>query len=137
MLDLYVISALCQMIIQLYFRSNALRLGRSKQAVSDLISSIDPRSSLNLAANHQLHAAAMATDEDIDVLSTLGGYLVFSILHRRPLPKILTLIDAGAPLWYQDDEGTSALHAAAYIEDEELVRLLIAKGAVWNAGRPK
>ena len=64
----------------------------------------------------------------------LGGYLVFSILHRRPRPKILTLIDAGAPLWYQDEEGTSPLHAAAYVEDEELIRILIKKGAIWNAG---
>ena len=76
----------------------------------------------------------MATDEDIEALSMLGGYLIFSILHRRPLPKILTLIDAGAPLWYQDEEGTSPLHAAAYIENEELVRVLIGKGAIWNAG---
>ena len=64
----------------------------------------------------------------------LGGYLVFSILHRRPRPKILALIDAGAPLWYQDEEGTSPLHAAAYVEDKELVRILIEKGAIWNAG---
>lgn len=77
----------------------------------------------------------MATDEDIEALSVLGGYLIFSILHRRPLPKILTLIDAGAPLWYQDDEGTSPLHAAAYVEDEELVSILIEKGAIWNAGK--
>ena len=76
----------------------------------------------------------MATDEDIEALSMLGGYLIFSILHRRPLLKILTLIDAGAPLWYQDDEGTSPLHAAAYTEDEELIRILIEKGAIWNAG---
>ncbi|KAF9793492.1 hypothetical protein BJ322DRAFT_1034996 [Thelephora terrestris] len=75
----------------------------------------------------------MATDEDLKALSMLGGYLIFSILQRRPSSKILTLIDAGAPLWYQDGEGTSPLHAAAYIEDEELVRVLIEKGALWNA----
>lgn len=79
----------------------------------------------------------MATDEDIKALSMLGGYLIFSILQRRPLHKTLPLIDAGAPLWYQDDEGTSPLHAAAYIEDEELVRMLIEKGAIWNAGNLK
>jgi protein arginine N-methyltransferase 2 len=79
----------------------------------------------------------MATDEDIKALSMLGGYLIFSILQRRPSSKILTLIDAGAPLWYQDGEGTSPLHAAAYIEDEELVRVLIEKGALWNAGEVK
>ena len=76
----------------------------------------------------------MATDEEVEALSMLGGYLIFSILHRRPMPEILMLIDGGAPLWYQDDEGTSALHAAAYIEDEELVRILISKGAIWNTG---
>lgn len=76
----------------------------------------------------------MATEEDIEALSMLGGYLIFSILHRRPLPKILTLIDAGAPLWHQDNDGTSALHAAATIEDERLVRILLEKGAIWNAG---
>jgi len=79
--------------------------------------------------------SAMVTDEDIEALSVLGGYLIFSILHRRPLSKILTLVDAGAPLWYQDNEGTSPLHAAVYIEDEELVRILIERGAIWNAGR--
>lgn len=86
---------------------------------------------------YRLHADAMATEKDIEALSMLGGYLIFSILQRRPLPKILTLIDAGAPLWYQDDEGTSPLHAAAHIEDEELVRILIQKGAIWNAGGAK
>lgn len=94
-----------------------------------MTSSIDPR-----YIPPQLLAEVMATDEDIEALSMLGGYLVFSILNRRPLPKILTLIDAGAPLWYQDDEGTSPLHAAAYVEDEQLVRVLIEKGAIWNAG---
>lgn len=94
-----------------------------------------PRSNrLILSWRYDLHAEVMATDEDIETLSMLGGYLIFSILDRRPLPKFLTLIDAGAPLWYQDEDGTSALHAAAYIEDEKLVRILIEKGAIWNAG---
>ncbi|KAI8968636.1 S-adenosyl-L-methionine-dependent methyltransferase [Trametes punicea] len=47
--------------------------------------------------------------------------------------KELSMVEAGAPLWYQDDEGTSPLHAAAYVESDELVRFLIEEGAIWNA----
>ena len=113
------------------FTRKVEQLSRSK--ISHSIPSIDPHVLVN-GSPFQLYADAMTTDEDIEALSMLGGYLIFSILHRRPLLKILTLIDAGAPLWYQDDEGTSPLHAAAYTEDEELIRILIEKGAIWNAG---
>lgn len=115
-------------IFTLLFRQTESQAGRAIRSGQSI-----PRVSL---LDH-LHAKSMATDEDIEALSMLGGYLIFSILQRRPLHKILTLIDAGAPLWYQDDEGTSPLHAAAYIEDEELVRMLIEKGAIWNAGNVK
>jgi type IV protein arginine methyltransferase len=73
-------------------------------------------------------------DVEIDALTELGERLVNAILHREGLEKIKSLI-LDAPLWYQNDsEGMSALHAAAYIENEELVQLLIDEGAVWNAG---
>ncbi|KAI0663606.1 S-adenosyl-L-methionine-dependent methyltransferase [Cubamyces menziesii] len=70
---------------------------------------------------------------DVNMLVSQGQELVDSILRRRPLAEIKALIDAGAPVWFQDDEGLSPLHAAAYVENEELVRLLIDEGAVWNA----
>lgn len=77
-------------------------------------------------------------DEDIEGLTVLGLSLINAILDHQPLQNIKALIDAGAPLWYQDEvEGTSPLHAAAYAGDEdgELVKLLIDKGAIWNAGK--
>ncbi|KZT72065.1 hypothetical protein DAEQUDRAFT_664661 [Daedalea quercina L-15889] len=63
----------------------------------------------------------------------LGQALVECILERQPLALVQKMVADGGPLWYQDDEGTSALHAAAYTENEELVRYLIQEGAVWNA----
>ena len=77
----------------------------------------------------------MSDDEmDIDAVVEQGQQLIDAILRRRPLAEIKEMIAAGAPVWYQDDEGTSPLHAAAYVESEELVRFLIEEGAVWNAG---
>lgn len=74
-------------------------------------------------------------DEDVEVeaLVGLGEALISAILERAPLEAIKSMIADGAPLWYQDEEGTSPLHAAAYVENEELIRLLIEGGAVWNA----
>lgn len=74
-------------------------------------------------------------DEDIGTLTELGQRLINSILEGETLDCIKSLIDVGAPLWYQsEEEGMSSLHAAAYTENEEVVKLLIEKGAVWNAG---
>lgn len=80
-----------------------------------------------------MSAAGTPSESDVDALTTLGQQLVDIILARSSLTDIRALIDAGAPLWYQDEDGTSALHAAAYIEDEELIRTLIEEGALWNA----
>ncbi|TFL04392.1 hypothetical protein BDV98DRAFT_524447 [Pterulicium gracile] len=66
----------------------------------------------------------------------LGKRLIRSILDFDSLDSINQLINAeSAPLWYQDPEegGISALHAAAFAENFELVKLLITKGAMWNA----
>ena len=67
-------------------------------------------------------------------LLSLGQALVEAVLERRPRALVEKMVQDGAPLWYQDEEGTSALHAAAYAEDEALIRYLIEQGAVWNAG---
>ncbi|EMD37365.1 hypothetical protein CERSUDRAFT_114038 [Gelatoporia subvermispora B] len=66
-------------------------------------------------------------------LMEAGQQLVDAILSRAHIEPIKAMITSGAPLWYQDDEGMSALHAAAYVENTELVRLLIDEGAIWNA----
>ena len=73
--------------------------------------------------------------EDIHVLTSLGTTLIAAIFDLQPLQNIKDLIEAGAPLWYQDDDqGLSPLHAAAFVENPELVRFLIDQGAVWNSG---
>jgi protein arginine N-methyltransferase 2 len=73
-------------------------------------------------------------DPEIVALIELGATLINAILEKEPISNVRDLIDAGAPLWYQNEEGTSVLHAAAYVENEQLVKLLIEEGAVWNAG---
>ena len=73
-------------------------------------------------------------DMGVDGLVAQGYALVDAILRRRPLPEIKQMVANGAPVWYQDDEGTSPLHAAAYIGNNEMMRFLLEEGAVWNAG---
>ncbi|KAG5648486.1 hypothetical protein DXG03_003097 [Asterophora parasitica] len=73
-------------------------------------------------------------DAEIQALSSLGDHLVDSIIADEPLEVIKAIIASDAPVWYQnDEEGTSPLHAAAYSQNSELAKILIEKGAVWNA----
>ncbi len=76
----------------------------------------------------------MVDDDDVDRLVDLGIDLISSILEGSQFEVIKSKIDAGAPLWFQDDDGTSALHVAALQQDEELLKYLISEGAIWNAG---
>ncbi|KAI0342106.1 S-adenosyl-L-methionine-dependent methyltransferase [Trametopsis cervina] len=71
-------------------------------------------------------------DAEINDAIALGEQLINIILDRQPFELVKAVIDDGAPLWFQDDDGTSALHAAAYVEDEQLVQYLLEKGAIWN-----
>ena len=72
-----------------------------------------------------------------EIAATLGESLIQQILEDKPLDDVKASLDIGAPVWYQTStEGTSALHAAAYVQNDSLVRLLIERGAVWNAGVP-
>lgn len=75
-------------------------------------------------------------DREIEALSNLGERLIDSIIADEPMEIIIKMINSDAPLWYQNDaEGMSSLHAAAYQQDTELARLLIERGAIWNAGK--
>jgi protein arginine N-methyltransferase 2 len=76
-------------------------------------------------------------DDELANLAELGQSLITSIFNRKPLSEIEALVKDGAPLWYQDADGASALHAAAYIEDEDIVQYLIQTGATWNSGKSR
>jgi len=70
-----------------------------------------------------------------EIATQLGEELIDSILRNDPTPIIKSLVETGAPVWYQNEaEGISSLHAAAYSRNLELVEYLIEKGAIWNAG---
>jgi len=71
-----------------------------------------------------------------DVAVMLGSQLIQNILAGASLDEVQFYVKAtDAPVWYQDEvEGISALHAAAYVRNKELVKWLIKEGAVWNAG---
>ena len=80
---------------------------------------------------------ADAPSEELDVAAHIevGRVLVEKIFERKPLDELRALVEENAPLWYQDElDGNSPLHAAAHIENKELVDLLLEHGAVWNAG---
>ena len=50
------------------------------------------------------------------------------------LSTIQTLLDKGAPAWYQDEPlGWSCLHYAAERREHEIMKALLGGGAVWNA----
>lgn len=47
---------------------------------------------------------------------------------------ISSLLEEGAPTWYQDPSlGWSCLHYAAERREPEILRVLLQRGAVWNA----
>lgn len=71
-----------------------------------------------------------------DVAVLLGTQLIENILANASLSEVQEFVKStDAPVWYQDEvEGISALHAAAYVRNPEMVKWLIKEGAVWNAG---
>ncbi|CAK5265742.1 unnamed protein product, partial [Mycena citricolor] len=78
--------------------------------------------------------ASSIDEDDIDAVSIFGEHLINVILAGESLDNIKKIVETGAPLWYQNElEGISCLHAAAYVQNTELVRYLIQEGAVWNA----
>ncbi len=76
------------------------------------------------------HSAA-----EFDKIAVLGQALIDAVLEYAPIEDVQKLLDEDAPLWYQDECGWSALHAAASVENDELVKSLLQRGALWNAGK--
>ncbi|KAF8482807.1 S-adenosyl-L-methionine-dependent methyltransferase [Russula ochroleuca] len=72
-------------------------------------------------------------EAELGEIAALGRALIAAILEYAPIEDVHKLLDEDAPLWYQDEGGWSALHAAASVEDTELVKSLLQRGALWNA----
>jgi hypothetical protein len=71
-------------------------------------------------------------------MEALGRALIDAILSHASPEDVRKLLDEDdAPLWYQDEDGWSALHAAASVEDAELVKGLLQRGAPWNSGEAR
>lgn len=79
----------------------------------------------------------MPTDTSDTGLPTELVSLALGLLQASKsadLETIQTLLDKGAPAWYQDQElGWSCLHYAAERREHEIMRVLLGGGAVWNA----
>ena len=73
--------------------------------------------------------------DDEGEMEAIGQALISAILERAP-PEVVQklLVEDEAPLWYQDEDGWSALHAAASVEDAGLIKSLLQRGAPWNSG---
>ena len=76
-------------------------------------------------------------EAELGEIAALGQALIDAILDYAPIEDMQKLLDEDAPLWYQDECGWSALHAAASVEDAELVKTLLQRGALWNAGKAR
>ena len=74
-------------------------------------------------------------EAELGEITALGRALIDAILEYAPIEDVQKLLEEDAPLWYQDEGGWSALHAAANVENAELVKCLLQKGALWNAGK--
>nr|ODN87047.1 arginine N-methyltransferase 2 [Cryptococcus depauperatus CBS 7841] len=71
---------------------------------------------------------------DLDPSLTSLALTLISATKTDSPSSIATLLEAGAPAWFQDDDlGWSPLHYAAERKEPELLRLLLQRGAVWNA----
>ncbi len=76
-------------------------------------------------------------EAELGKIAELGQALIDAILEHTPIGDVQKLLDEDAPLWYQDECGWSALHAAASVENAELVKSLLQKGALWNTGKAR
>ncbi|ORY23543.1 S-adenosyl-L-methionine-dependent methyltransferase [Naematelia encephala] len=62
------------------------------------------------------------------------AYALLSASESASISSIKTLLDQGAPAWYQDDAlGWSCLHYGAERRDTQILEVLLRGGAVWNA----
>ena len=76
-------------------------------------------------------------ESQVEEMLALGAELFHACLVPGNIDTVQKFVDNGYPTWFQDPEsGWSILHAAAAIQDEGLIRLLLKSSAIWNAGKP-
>lgn len=78
--------------------------------------------------------ATSESDDDEQELIELGTALIQAVLERKSREDIKTILRGGAPCWFQDDDGWSVLHAAAQVENVDIIPMLLEEGALWNCG---
>jgi hypothetical protein len=105
-----------------------------KVVKGDALSDEDQNTDGVLADDHDnVDYDETVSDSDSEI-EALGRALVNAILDHAPPEDVQKLLDEDeAPLWYQDEDGWSALHAAASVEDAGLVKDLLQRGAPWNS----
>jgi hypothetical protein len=93
---------------------------------------VNTNADVNEGVNADVTAEAM-----LDELITRGQRLLSLFRDGEAQETIKTYLEntPDLPLWVQDeDTGWTALHFAAEREQDDLLQLLIASGAVWNLG---
>lgn len=81
-------------------------------------------------AEQPTQPAALEIDESL----LDAGLTLINAASTRDAAEVKRLLkEEEAPAWFQDELGWSALHYAAEREDEEMVKVLLANGAVWNS----
>ena len=93
----------------------------------------DPRSMSDQAeSSKQAHSPAQDSQLP-EELFDLANELILAC-KSKTVAEIQSLLDRGAPAWYQDEDlGWSCLHYAAERRDPEMLTVLLKGGAVWNA----
>ena len=86
------------------------------------------------AADSPMPDTSSDADSDEQELIALGTSLIQAVLERKSAEDIKSILAAGAPTWYQDEDGWSVLHAAAQMENAEIIPMLLEEGALWNCG---
>lgn len=72
--------------------------------------------------------------EELRALQNAGSLLFHACLQGN-IQEVRDLVEAGAPLWYQEpNSGWTCLHVAAESNDFATIKLLLDSGTPWSAG---
>lgn len=116
-------------------RCERLRAILVKDSAQATARASDGFTALHLAVfARQEEAARLLLDRGGDVNALSSGDIarvppLRTAAHVRSVTMARLLLDAGADVNGQGEDGYTALHAAAFNDDEELIRLLLQRGA--------